>query len=483
MKESGKERDLEGPTVAIAATGAANLASVIAGLRRAGAEPFVCTDPDEYVEAPFAVLPGVGAFGPARRSLEERGMDAAVRERARAGVPTLAICLGMQLCCEGSEEAPGVPGLGLVPGMVRRFGTGLPVPQLGWNRVEGPAAGPMTEGWAYFANSYRLESAPADFEAWTSTYGEPFVAALQGKSGGLSKFLLCQFHPELSGAWGLRLLRAWLGTGALAGRVPASAAGAGTEGFVRVIPCLDLMEGRVVKGTRFERLKDAGDPVALAVRYEEQGADEIAMLDIAATVRGRKTALGALEEIRRKVGIPILMGGGLKMEEDAAAFLDAGADRVAINTAAVRDPDIIARLARRFGRQCVVLAIDAAAREGGGWTVRTQAGRRETGIDAVRWAERGAALGAGEILLTSIDRDGTGSGYDLELVAAVVGASGIPVIASGGAGAGKAGLGHFAEAARAGARAVLAAGVFHRGELTIGEVKNGLASEGIGVRS
>jgi cyclase len=207
------------------------------------------------------------------------------------------------------------------------------------------------------------------------------------------------------------------------------------------------------------------------------------MLDIAATVRGRKTALGALEEIRRKVGIPILMGGGLKMEEDAAAFLDAGADRVAINTAAVRDPDIIARLARRFGRQCVVLAIDAAAREGGGWTVRTQAGRRETGIDAVRWAERGAALGAGEILLTSIDRDGTGSGYDLELVAAVVGASGIPVIASGGAGAGKAGLGHFAEAARAGARAVLAAGVFHRGELTIGEVKNGLASEGIGVRS
>ncbi len=483
----------EAPRVAIAATGAANLASVLSGLRNAGAEPWICGDADEYALAPFAVLPGVGAFGPARAALAARGMDRAVIDRARRGAPTLAICLGMQLCCEESEEAPGIAGLSIVPGTVRRYSGALPVPQLGWNQVLG-ARGAVWPGWAYFANSYRLEAAAPGFEAWTSVYGESFVAALArpGREGG-GGLLLCQFHPELSGPWGRELLRRWLGLGpgpvhaTLAGSEdgPGSARGPSSKtGAIRVIPCLDLRDGRVVKGTRFEALTDAGDPQLLAARYEAEGADEIALLDITATLQGRETSLEALRLIRARVGIPLLMGGGLRTEADAAAFIDAGADRVAVNSAAVGEPALISALARRFGRQCVVLAIDAALRgDGLSWTVRTQAGRRETGIDVVLWAKQGAELGAGEILLTSIDRDGTGSGFDLALVGAVSRACGLPVIASGGAGRGREGLKHFADAARSGARAVLAAGVFHRGELSIAEVKRGLESEGIGART
>jgi cyclase len=478
--------------VAVASTGAANLASVLAGLRRAGADPFVCENADEFVDAPFALLPGVGAFGPAMATLVAKGMDGALRERTKRGSPTLAVCLGLQLFCEGSEEAPRVAGLGLVPGTVRRFDGKLPVPQLGWNRVKaGPSeagaedGGLISEGWAYFANSYRLDAIPAGFRVFISNYGGAFVAALEGRAPGTRGLLLCQFHPELSGPWGLELLRRWLAGAPVDRRVGGmEAAEAATKGFVRVIPCMDLRDGRVVKGTNFDDLRDSGDPVSLAAVYETQGADELALLDIVATLRGRSTALDVLERIRKGAGIPIVMGGGLRSEEDAGAFLDAGADRVAINSAAVADPELIARVARRFGRQCVVLAIDAAARPGGGgWTVRVEAGRRDTGMDAVEWARRGASLGAGEILLTSIDRDGTGKGFDIELVEAVASASGIPVIASGGAGAGAAGLKTFGDAALAGARGLLAAGVFHRGELTVGEIKRSLAERGIGARS
>lgn len=263
-------------------------------------------------------------------------------------------------------------------------------------------------------------------------------------------------------------------------------------GALRVIPCLDVDGGRVVKGTRFLDLKDAGDPVELSLRYEEEGADEIAFLDISATIEGRDTALKSIKAVREAIGIPLAVGGGIRGVADAARILEAGADRVAVNSAAVRDPELIDELAVRFGVQCVILAVDARRIDSGlgldakitasgspRWEVVIEAGRRGTGREAVEWAREGALRGAGEILLTSIDRDGTGLGYDLELLSAVTAASGIPVVASGGASK----LEHFVDGARAGARAVLAAGVFHRGELSIGDVKRSLDEAGMEVRT
>jgi imidazoleglycerol phosphate synthase cyclase subunit len=323
------------------------------------------------------------------------------------------------------------------------------------------------------------------------------VAALEGSAPGLEGLLLCQFHPELSGSWGRNLVRRWLGLEfdgpigeALTDRDErVDAVRPKTEGTaIRIIPCLDLKDGRVVKGRRFRELADAGDPVELALRYEAEGADELAILDITATVEGRASSLEALRRVRACLGIPLMMGGGLRREADAATMLEAGADRVAINSAAVRDPDLIDRLARRFGVQCVVLAIDArrAGIDAGGrtsWEVVIEAGRRVTDLDPVAWAAEGARRGAGEILLTSIDRDGTGEGYDLELIGAVARASGIPVVASGGAAGGAEGMRHFDEAADAGARAILAAGAFHRGDLGIGDAKTYLAERNKGVRT
>ena len=255
-------------------------------------------------------------------------------------------------------------------------------------------------------------------------------------------------------------------------------------GALRVIPCLDVDSGRVVKGTKFLNLVDSGDPVELAVRYEAEGADEIVFLDISATTEGRKTALESIRRVRAAIGIPLLVGGGVREIEDAARLLEAGADRVGVNSAAVRNPELVGELASRFGVQCVVLAVDARrrARPGGAaaplWEVIAEAGRRPTGLDALSWALEGARRGAGEILLTSIDRDGTGRGYDLELRRAVASEVSVPVVASGGASS----LEHFVDGARAGARALLAAGVFHRGELSIQSVKQSLAEAGMEVR-
>ncbi len=245
----------------------------------------------------------------------------------------------------------------------------------------------------------------------------------------------------------------------------------------RVIPCLDVRDGRVVKGVRFQDLIDQGDPAESALRYAEQGADEIVFLDITAAPEGRDTDLGWVRRTAEKVFIPLTVGGGVRSEEDARSLLLAGADKVGINTAAVEDPELIRRLARRFGSQCVVLSVDARRRDGG-WEVVVQGGRRPTGLDALAWIREGVERGAGEILLTSIDRDGTQGGYDLDLIAEVVRAVDVPVIASGGAGTPE----HLAQALGAGAAAVLAASIFHQGTYTVGEVKRSLVAAGYAVR-
>jgi imidazoleglycerol phosphate synthase cyclase subunit len=248
----------------------------------------------------------------------------------------------------------------------------------------------------------------------------------------------------------------------------------------RVIPCLDVADGRVVKGIRFQGLRDAGDPVERAAAYADQDADELVILDVSATPEGRGHALETVRAVRQVLPLPLTVGGGVRTVADAEALLEAGADKVAVNTAAVTRPQLLAELAGRFGRQCVVLAIDARRHEDGHWwEVVTRSGRDRTGIDAVAWAhEADARYGAGEILLTSWDRDGTGSGYDLELLAAVRAAVRVPVIASGGAATPE----HMADALAAGADAVLAASILHDGVTTVGFLKNRLAELGVEVR-
>lgn len=248
----------------------------------------------------------------------------------------------------------------------------------------------------------------------------------------------------------------------------------------RVIPCLDVKDGRVVKGINFLNLKDAGDPAEVAAAYDKEGADEVVFLDINASADNRATQLEWVRQVASKVFIPFTVGGGIRTVDDFKAILREGADKIAVNSAAIMDPELISRAADKFGSQCVVVAIDAKRREDGqGWNIFKNGGRIDMGIDAVEWAKKAAKLGAGEILLTSMDGDGTKAGYDLELTRAVAEAVEIPVIASGGAGT----LEHFYEAlADAKAEAVLAASLFHYKELEIRQVKQYLAQKGISVR-
>lgn len=254
---------------------------------------------------------------------------------------------------------------------------------------------------------------------------------------------------------------------------------------VRIIPCLDVNGGRVVKGIQFQGLRDAGAPDELAEAYERQGADEIIMLDVSATPEGRSTQVDTVQKIRARLSIPLTVGGGVRRLADAESLLHAGADKVGVNTAAVKSPALVGELAERFGSQCTVIAVDAKGRgqsrgqgQGGGWEVVVRSGKENTGLDAIDWMREVVDRGAGEILLTSWDRDGTKVGYDLDLLRAASSAVSVPIIASGGA----AGPQHLVEGLQAGADAVLAASIFHYGEYTVAELKDALAEAGLNVR-
>lgn len=252
----------------------------------------------------------------------------------------------------------------------------------------------------------------------------------------------------------------------------------------RVIPCLDVDAGRVVKGVNFHNLRDAGDPVELAASYDAQGADELTFLDVTASSSGRATMIDVVRRTADQIFIPLTVGGGVRSEDDVNELLRAGADKVSVNTAAIARPELLRELSRRFGAQCIVLSVDARSvpddgeQTESGWEVTTHGGRRGTGIDAVEWAKRGEELGVGEILLNSMDADGTKAGFDIAMLRAVRAAVTIPVIASGGAGK----VADFPEAIATGADAVLAASVFHFGELTISDVKSGMKEQGCIVR-
>ena len=274
----------------------------------------------------------------------------------------------------------------------------------------------------------------------------------------------------------MELLRAWL-----AGEEPGRGSTSGptaNEVARRIVPCLDVKDGRVVKGVRFQDLRDAGDPAEQAALYEQQGADEIVVLDVAASPEAQRTRLDTVRSVRECLQIPLTVGGGVRTLGDAHELLSAGADKVSVNTAAVRDPSLIERLALAFGSQCIVVAVDAR-REGDSWDTLVMGGREPTGMDAIEWAGEGTRLGAGEILLTSWDRDGTRSGCDLELLRTMHDAVTVPVIASGGIGT----RSDVAAAFHAGADAVLAASVFHDGDLTVRSIKEFLNTEGVVVRT
>ena len=462
--------------VAIVDSGVANLASVRSGLAALGADGVVTRDPEFVRTATHVVLPGVGRFEAGMRSLRANGLDRAVLEVHASGRPLLAICLGMQMLGEGSDESPGTAGVGVFPGRFTLLPNSVRVPHLGWNHVEPDPSSDLPSGMAAFANSYCLTEAPEAWSvAWT-THGRRFVSALaQGRT------LACQFHPELSGDYGMSLLRAWLEESpgeARSGAADNPDTNPANEVARRIVPCLDVKDGRVVKGVRFQNLRDSGNPAEQARRYERQGADEIVVLDVAASHENEQTRIDTVRSVREVLHIPLTVGGGVRSVEDARGLLAAGADKVSVNTAAVRDPSLIERLAQTFGSQCVVLAIDAR-REGDGWDTLVMGGREATGIDAIDWAREGTRRGAGEILLTSWDRDGTRSGCDLELLQAMHDSVAVPVIASGGIGS----KGDVVAAFQSGADAVLAASVFHDGDLTVADIKAFLKSEGVGVRT
>lgn len=457
--------------VAVIDSGVANLASVSSALDALHAEAIVTRDPAVIESATHVVLPGVGTLASGMQALRDASLDMIVRETVSQGKPLLAVCLGMQLLGEGSAESPDLDGLGIIPGRFEPLPSTVRVPHLGWNRVDpSPGGSVFSRGEAAFANSYCLTSAPDGWEtAWT-THGRRFVSGL-----ARGRTLACQFHPELSGAYGLSLLRRWLRGQPVD---PPSSAPDGEGGLLpRIVPCLDVRAGRVVKGIHFQNLRDAGDPAEQAAAYERQGADEIVVLDIAASPESQETQIEVIRAVRGRVHIPLTVGGGVRTVDDARRLLSAGADKVSVNTAAVADPTLLTEMARAFGRQCVVLAIDAR-RTTGGWDVLVVGGREATGRDAVAWGKEGEERGAGEILLTSWDRDGTRSGCDLRLLEAMHTAVRVPVIASGGIGS----PGDVAAAFGAGADAVLAASVFHDRDETVGAIKDYLASEGVHTR-
>ncbi len=460
--------------VAIIDSGVANLAAVESALTALGVEYTITEDPEVVLRATHAVLPGVGRFSAGLDTLRRHGLDEAVRQVHERGTPLLAVCLGMQMLGDGSDESPDTPGLGIVSGRFQRLPDSVRVPHLGWNQVSAEEDSDLPSGTAAFANSYYLPSPPAGWQAARTTHGATFVSMLaQGRT------LACQFHPELSGPFGMRLIQDWLSG------VPATDEGEGKredhdvwhEVAPRIVPCLDVKDGRVVKGIRFQNIRDAGDPADQAGEYERQGADEIVILDIGASHEARDTQRETVRAVRRRIHIPLTVGGGVRTVDDARGLLAAGADKVSVNTAAARDPSLLERLSQAFGTQCVVLAIDAR-RLGDSWDTLVMGGREATGIDAIEWARQGTDLGAGEILLTSWDRDGTRAGCDVELLETTRQAVDVPVIASGGIGTPD----DVVTAFRTGADAVLAASVFHDGDLTVGEIKKFVSDRGLAVR-
>jgi cyclase len=402
----------------------------------------MATSSEDIEQVDLVVLPGVGATKTVMDGIDAAGLRETLQTLS---VPLFGICVGMQVLFETSEE-DDAGCLGLIPGSVRRLTNAPTLPHIGWNDITVQQSDPMFASLGddpvYFVHSY----APVAVGIRNP------ISPRTIRGGGVEASHECRLGSHEGQRVTLRK---------------------------RIIPCLDVSDGRVVKGVNFVNLTDEGDPVELASRYAAEGADEICYLDISASPAGRSTLLDVVRRTAENVFVPLTVGGGVRTPDDMKAALRAGADKVGVNTAAVRRPDLIQECAQRFGNQCVVLAIDARRNTDGNFEVVVNGGREATGLDAVGWAKRGVDLGAGEILLTSMDRDGTKDGFDLALTRAVSDAVNVPVIASGGAGT----TAHCVDAIIKGhASAVLAASIFHRREIEIATVKADMARAGIPMR-
>ena len=457
--------------------GAGNLTSVRNAFAAIGEETVVTRDPEVIGKADRVVFPGVGAAAHAMDNLRRFGLVDVVR-RAAATKPFLGICLGMQVLFEHSEEDGGVEMLGIIPGKVRRFPDvpGCKVPEIGWNSVSAPA-GVRVPGVGGGQEYYFVHSYAADVigdTCLTASYaGVTFTAMV--RRGNL---WACQFHPEKSGRIGLNLLRAWmLGVASS----PSPSPSPFTSLTRRVIPCLDVRAGRVTKGVKFKNNVDLGDPVEMAVKYAEGGADELVFYDITASAERRPIDIGMVEAVAKAVRIPFAVGGGISTVADMERVILAGAEKVSVNSLAVRNPQIIAEGAAVFGAQCIVLGMDPyrSGKTASGYEITTRGFREFTGMDAVEWAKRAADLGAGEIVVNSVDADGTRAGFELEITRLIAEAVGVPVVASGGAGRPE----HLVDAFNlARADAAIVAGMIHSGEYTIGQIKEGMAAARVPTR-
>ena len=457
--------------------GAGNLTSVRNAFAAIGEETVVTRDPEVIGKADRVVFPGVGAAAHAMDNLRRFGLVDVVR-RAAATKPFLGICLGMQVLFEHSEEDGGVEMLGILPGKVRRFPDvpGCKVPEIGWNSVSAPAGARVPgvgEGQEYyFVHSYAADVI-GDTCLTASYAGVTFTAMV--RRGNL---WACQFHPEKSGRIGLNLLRAWMQGVASS---PSPSPSPFTSLTRRVIPCLDVRAGRVTKGVKFKNNVDLGDPVEMAVKYAEGGADELVFYDITASAERRPIDIGMVEAVAKAVRIPFAVGGGISTVADMERVILAGAEKVSVNSLAVRNPQIISEGAAVFGAQCIVLGMDPyrSGKTASGYEITTRGFREFTGMDAVEWAKRAADLGAGEIVVNSVDADGTRAGFELEITRLIAEAVGVPVVASGGAGRPE----HLVDAFNlARADAAIVAGMIHSGEYTIGQIKEGMAAARVPTR-
>ena len=438
--------------IVLADYGAGNLRSVTSAFARAGADASITTDAHVVREAPLAVIAGVGHVESAARGLAANGLDEAIRDRIAAGMPVLGICVGMQLLFGESDE--GGAGLQLLAGPVRRV-RARRVPHMGWNDLSVTRPSALIEGLdgqdVYFAHSFAVE--PADERVVVATSGSRRSRRRGSRAG-------CRRGSAVSP-------RAERGCR----RSPPRERSRMVK--KRVIPCLDVKGGRVVKGVNFVDLREMGEPIELATRYSELGADELVFLDITATLEGRGPILDLVERAAAELTIPFTVGGGVTSLDDARSLLRAGADKVAVNRAAFDDPSILSALADEFGSQAVVCAIDAKAGE-----VVTHAGKNPRGREAVDWALEAVERGAGELLVTSIDADGTRAGYDLPLTRAFAEAVDVPVIASGGAGE----AAHLGAAFEVGAEAAIVASIVHERPERLPELKAELREAGWNVR-
>ena len=459
--------------------GAGNLTSVRNAFAAIGEETVVTRDPEVIGKADRVVFPGVGAAAHAMDNLRRFGLVDVVR-RAAATKPFLGICLGMQVLFEHSEEDGGVEMLGILPGKVRRFPDvpGCKVPEIGWNSVSAPAGARVPgvgEGQEYyFVHSYAADVI-GDTCLTASYAGVTFTAMV--RRGNL---WACQFHPEKSGRIGLNLLRAWmLGVASS----PSPSPSPFTSLTRRVIPCLDVRAGRVTKGVKFKNNVDLGDPVEMAVKYAEGGADELVFYDITASAERRPIDIGMVEAVAKAIRIPFAVGGGISCVADMERVILAGAEKVSVNSLAVRNPQIISDGARAFGAQCVVLGMDPVKSANphcpSGYEITTRGFREFTGMDAVEWAKRAADLGAGEIVVNSVDADGTRAGFELDITRLIADAVGVPVVASGGAGKPAHLVTVFREAH---ADAAIVAGMIHTGDYTLAQIKEEMHAAGVPTR-